>query len=348
MSMREIDVSDPPRGAPVPTITRFALVALLALHATPALASPQPPQPLGIGMEGYPYPSQVKQLPLKLEGQDLRMAYMDVAPTGPANGRAVLLLHGKNFFGAYWEGPIRALTAAGFRVIVPDQLGFGKSSKPDLHYSFELLAQNTKKLLDELAVEKVVVVGHSMGGMLAVRFALMYPTTTTQLVLENPIGLEDYRAKVPYQSIEANYQNTLGQTEESLRKFIGSYFAHWSDAFEAYVQVPYRWTLSAEYPRYARASALTYDMIYTQPIVQDLPRIRTPTLLVIGQADRTVVGRQLVSKEILATLGDWAALGKRAAAAIPGARLVEVAGVGHVPHLEAPQKFEEALLAFLR
>jgi pimeloyl-ACP methyl ester carboxylesterase len=321
----------------------------LAVASNAGAASPgQPPEPLGIAMEGYPYPFPVKQLALQIEGQDLRMSYMDVAPTGPANGRAVLLLHGKNFFGAYWEGPIRALAGAGFRVIVPDQLGFGKSSKPNLHYTFELLAGNTKKLLDELGVARVVVVGHSMGGMLATRFVLMYPQVATQLVLENPIGLEDYREKVPYQAVETNYRNTLGQTEDTLRKFIGSYFAHWKDAYEPYVQVPYRWTLSAEYPRYALASALTYDMIYTQPIAHDLPLVRTPTLLVIGQSDRTVVGRQLVPKEILATLGNWPELGKKAAAAIPGARLVPVPDVGHIPHLEAPEKFNEAVLGFLR
>jgi len=98
----------------------------------------------------------------------------------------------------------------------------------------------------------------------------------------------------------------------------------------------------------ALASALTYDMIYTQPIAHDLPLVRTPALLVIGQSDRTVVGRQLVSKEILATLGNWPELGKKAAAAIPGARLVPVPDVGHIPHLEAPEKFNEAVLGFLR
>ena len=327
--------------------SRLLFTFVFCAAAERAAAAP-PPEPLGIGMEGYPYPFPVKQLAVQLEGQDLRMAYMDIAPTAVANGRTALLLHGKNFFGAYWEGPARALADAGFRVVIPDQLGFGKSSKPALHYTFELLASNTKRLLDELGISRVDVVGHSMGGMVAVRFALMYPQLTAHLVLENPIGLEDYRAKVPYQLVEVNYKNTLGQTEESLRKFIGSYLASWSDAYEPYVQVPYRWSLSAEYPRYAMASALTYDMIYTQPVVHDLPRLRAPTLLVIGQQDHTVVGRQLVSKEVLATLGDWPALGKKAAAAIPGARLIEVAEAGHVSHLEAPKRFVDALLGFLR
>ncbi len=52
------------------------------------------------------------------------------------------------------------------RVVVPDQIGFGKSPKPDLHYSFEMLAQSTKRLLDELAIARAAVVGHSMGDFL--------------------------------------------------------------------------------------------------------------------------------------------------------------------------------------
>ena len=78
-------------------------------------------------------------------------------------------------------------------MVAPDQIGFGKSSKADLHYSFHQLADNTKKLLEHLGIDQAVIVGHSMGGMLATRFALMFPGATSQLVLVDPIGLEDYR-----------------------------------------------------------------------------------------------------------------------------------------------------------
>jgi pimeloyl-ACP methyl ester carboxylesterase len=89
-------------------------------------------------------------------------------------------------------------------------------------------------------------------------------------------------------------------------------------------------------------------MIYTQPMAQDLPRLAVPTLLVIGQADRTTLGRGALPPEVLATLGRYPELGKRAAGVIPGARLVELEGVGHIPHLEAPERFHAALLEFLR
>jgi hypothetical protein len=89
------------------------------------------------------------------------MAFMDVAPTGTPNGRVVVLLHGKNFDSSYWSGAIGALTAAGFRRVVPDQIGFNKSSKAGLEYSFDSLAANTTRLLDSLNVRDVDVVGHS-------------------------------------------------------------------------------------------------------------------------------------------------------------------------------------------
>ena len=327
-------------------VAAILLAAFLA--APPAPAASPAEEPLGIALESYPYPYPVRFLPVTVEGQDLRFAFMDVPPEGPGNGKTVLLLHGKNFFGAYWGATAKALAAAGFRVVVPDQIGFGKSTKADVHYSFEFLAANTKRLLDALAVTRVAVVGHSMGGMLAVRFALMYPDATAALVLENPIGLEDYREKVPYASLDATCRTLLNPTKDGLARFYRSYFAEWRDEYGAFAELAWRQTLGGEWPRAAKASALTYDMIYSQPVVQDLPRLRVPTLLVIGQADRTTLGRGALSKEVLATLGQYPELGKRAAKSIPGAKLVELEGVGHIPHLEAPDRFHAALLDFLR
>ena len=323
------------------------LLAQLLLFS-PAFAQSPNLEPLGVALENLAYPHPVRFFPVTIEGRDLRMAYMDVAPAGPANGQTVLLLHGKNFFGVYWAGTIQALSGAGYRVVVPDQIGFGKSAKPDMHYSFELLAQTTKALLDRLGVAKAVVVGHSMGGMLAVRYALLYPAATTRLVLENPIGLEDYRVKVPFTSVDATYKAMLTPTREGLDRFYRSYFGTWKAEFGLWSELAWRATLSGEWPRAAKASALTYDMIYTQPVVQDLPRIAVPTLLVIGQADRTTLGRGALPPEVLATLGRYPELGRRAQATIPGARLVEIEGVGHIPHLESPDRFHAALLDFLK
>jgi pimeloyl-ACP methyl ester carboxylesterase len=72
-------------------------------------------------------------------------------------------------------------------VVAPDQIGWGKSPKPDIHYSFQLLAANTAALLDHLGVGKVAVLGHSTGGMTAVRFTLMHPDRVTSSSLTSSL-----------------------------------------------------------------------------------------------------------------------------------------------------------------
>lgn len=330
------------------------LIALLTLapaglaQAAPATQpAPTYSRPLGIAMETWPYPYPVQFLSLTLEGQTVRMAYMDVKPA-KANGRTVLLLHGKNFWGAYWEPVIRSLAAAGYRVVVPDQIGFGKSAKPDIHYSFDLLAQNTAALLDHLAIDRTAVVGHSMGGMLAVRFARNYPQRTSALVLEDPIGLEDYRLKVPPTPTEALFQKELHKSVEGVRAYYQTYFTQWKPAYEQFVEVNARVMLSGEYPRYAMASAQTTQMIYQQPVRHEFHLITAPTLLVVGLEDRTTLGRGQVSPAVLATLGQYPQLGKQAAKDIPDCKLIELPNVGHIPHLDVPEQFNRDLRAFLQ
>ena len=83
---------------------------------------------MSINLEDVPYPHPVKYFSFALEGQDVRMAYMDVPPVGTPNGKSVVLLHGLNFFGEAWTDTIEILRKEGYRVVVPDQIGFGRSS----------------------------------------------------------------------------------------------------------------------------------------------------------------------------------------------------------------------------
>ena len=161
---------------------------------------------LGICLEEYEYPYPVEFLSVTSDLQPLRMAYMDIPPDREPNGKTVVLFHGKAFGGYYFHNVIEALTGSGYRVVAPDQIGWGKSPKPDIHYSFQLLAANTAALLEHLGVGSVAVLGHSTGGMTAVRFTLMHPERVTHLVLEDPLGLADYRIGIPPQTEETLYR----------------------------------------------------------------------------------------------------------------------------------------------
>jgi pimeloyl-ACP methyl ester carboxylesterase len=310
----------------------------------------QKPGPTGINFENVTYPFPVKYLTLDNQQQKLTMAYMDVAPEKP-NGKTVLLLHGKNFFAAYWEQTARDLSAHGYRVIMPDQVGFGKSSKPEhLQYTFQLLAQHTKKLLDTLGVFKTYVLGHSMGGMLATRFALMYPENTEKLILENPIGLEDWKVKIPYPGVDDWYRDELKKDYAALKKYeqTAYYGNTWKPEYDRWLNPVAGWTLNADYPRIAWNSALIYDMIFTQPVCYEFENIKVPVLLIIGQRDRTAIAKDKASAEVAKTLGNYPQLGKETARKIRQATLVEIDNVGHLPHIEAYDRFIASLLDFLK
>jgi pimeloyl-ACP methyl ester carboxylesterase len=326
----------------------FIALALVSL-APIGQAGAQAPalRPLGIGLEEIDYPYPVQYFEFTVENQLLRMAYMDVAPTGTANGQTVVLLHGKSFSGDYWGRTIAMLAAKGYRVVVPDQLGFGKSAKPDIRYSFDLLARNTKALLDKLGVTRAAIVGHSFGGMLAVYFARDYPETTAVLVLENPIGLEDYRSVIPPQPLETLFKTEMAQPPETYRAFMQAFFVGWPPAAQHYVDIFSRVLLSPEYPRWAMASALTYEMMFNEPNRQEYKFLKMPVLLIIGQGDRSVFFRRYASPEAIKPLGNWPELGRQAVKDLPDGKLVEISGAGHVSHVEKPGEFEAALADFL-
>jgi pimeloyl-ACP methyl ester carboxylesterase len=305
---------------------------------------------LDINLTNYEYPFPVQFLEVNNQRQTLKMAYMDIKPDN-YNNKNIVLFHGKNFNGAYWESTIKALTKEGYRVIVPDQIGFGKSSKPDnFQYTFQQLAENTKKLLDDLNIKKTTILGHSMGGMLATRFALMYPETTEKLVLENPIGLEDWKLVVPYKPVDWWYESELKQNYEAIKKYqmTNYYDGKWNADFQKWAELAAGWTTAPDYNKVAWNSALMYDMIFTQPVLYEFKNIKSPTLLIIGTRDKTAIGKQLVSEEIKKTMGNYAELGKKTQKAITNSKLVEIPDTGHLPHIESFDQFIKPLIVFLK
>jgi len=303
-------------------------------------------EPLGTALENWAYPYPVQMLQFEMEGRPVRMAYMDVKPENP-NGQTLVLLHGKNFGSDYWANTLRTMSTYGYRVIAVDQVGFGKSSKPEIRYTFGLLAENTARLLDHLKLNRVTVIANSMGGMLGVHFARRYPERVVALVLENPLGLEDYVASIPPQQTPNLVKLEMAQTPASYRNFVKGYFPTWKPEYERFVEQFARVQLSGDYPRYAYVSALTYQMIYDGPIYNELPQLKVPTLLIIGQNDRTVFGRRFAPPEVVRPMGNFPLLGRSAQQRIPGAVLKEFNGVGHVPHLEQPERFHAVIVDFV-
>jgi pimeloyl-ACP methyl ester carboxylesterase len=327
----------------------LACVMLSAVAAGPVFAQQPAPTPsYGPELEGFDYPFPVQHFTFTSQRQSLQMAYLDVKPEKP-NGRAVVLMHGKNFCAATWETQIRDLVAAGYRVVAPDQIGFCKSSKPGAYqFTFKELAGNTHALLASLGIEKPVVIGHSTGGMLAAHYTLLYPSDVSQLVMVNPVGLEDWTAKgIPPITVDQWYARELKTNADGIRAYEKStyYAGQWQDRYERWVQMLAGLNNGSGKQAVAWDSALIYDMIITQPVLYRFGDIKVPTLLMIGQKDTTAIAKDMAPPELRPKLGNYPELGKAAAKAIPGAKLIEFAELGHAPQMSDPEGFDKALIA---
>jgi len=318
-----------------------AAMAQLARGQQPGGDLPKAPadvKPGSITYEEVAYPYPVDYLPLNSYGQEVRMAYMDVPPSGAPNGRSVMLFHGMNFGGFYFSGPIEVLRKEGFRVIVPDQIGFGRSSKPIIPYNFHDMAANSATLLAKLGIAKTCVIGHSMGGMLTARFASTHGDLCDRVVIYNPIGLTDPRfSGQKWQNADESWKAMLARTKDQAYQAsyatIRRYFPNgWRADYDPLVRILYAPSLSADWPRFAMVRVLCGQMPFLDPVVYDWPHIKVKTLVLGGDHDTP----------------EFPAQAKHIAETIPGAELALLPGLGHVPHVEAPEVFYPPLLKFLK
>jgi pimeloyl-ACP methyl ester carboxylesterase len=323
----------------------LALLAWLGLTAIPALAAAQgatPPQeppadwgPISSTMEEIPYPHPVQYLDVRHFGQDGRLAYMDVQPAAAANGQAVMLFHGMNFAGKGFTPTIEALSAAGFRVVVPDRIGYGRSSKLDIPYNLHIAANDARQLLEHLGIEKAAILGHSMGGMVASRFAMTFPAQTSHLILVNQIGMTDQRQSRPWRDIEEAYESTLRTTSyQSILRNHMTYYPTWKPEYLEWVRYQYGQTLTAEWPLLARIRAWQQAILYFDPVVYDWQHISAKALVIGGADDRLTP--------------NYAGLARGVSEALQNAELLLYPDIGHNPHLEIPEQYHGDVVRFLR
>eukprot|EP01035_Chromulina_nebulosa_P040740 gene40739-55083_t len=317
-----------------PRISEITGHSLQPSYTSAALAQAAEPiarEPYGIGLEGFAYPYPVKLLPVVNDGEQLRMAYMDV-PSPKPNGRTVVLLHGRNFPSSYWAPVIGVLTEAGYRVVVPDQIGFGKSSKPSGELHFDNLARNTIALMDQLAIPTFDVVAHSLGGMLGVRIARAYPDRIDHLVLAAPIGLEDYRQYVPPTPTDKIVETEDKLTPEAYRKQLEVNYALklQPDQVTPFIDARFNIKGAADYPRWLRAFVSSAQMIYREPVVHEIPLIARPTLFIMGADDHNAPGKPNAPEALRPKMGQNADLAKALAAKMANARAEVLPDAGHL------------------
>ncbi|MCY3688554.1 MAG: alpha/beta hydrolase [Gammaproteobacteria bacterium] len=323
---------------PHPFRVLLAFFAIFTAGAVSAQSAPpsSPPAdwgPVSINLEEIEYPYPVSYMDFRVYNQDVRLAYMDVAPSGPANGRTVIFHHGGLYYGWYWEKQIAALSEAGYRVIAKDRLGWGKSSKPVIPYSINLWASNTARLMDHLGIEQAAVVGHSIGGQMVTRFAFLYPERATHVVTINQVGLTDGRKGRGFQPLtgEVDINPDMDEVYAGLLRWADGNYVNWHPEFAEHMRIRYGNRLSGDWPRMAYVSRLTGQMRGMDTVVNDWQHIETKTLILGGAEDYPTYAEEA----------------RNAAEIFPNGEVVNITGIGHNPHEEAPDIVNAELIRFL-
>ena len=167
------------------------------------------------------------------------------------------------------------------------------------------------------------------------------------LVVVNPIGLEDWKAKgVPFVTVDQLYERELKTSFESIKKYqLSTYYAgEWKPQYDRWVTMLAGMYAGEAGKLVAWNQALTSDMILSQPVIHEIDQITVPTVLIIGQKDTTAIGKDRAPPELAKVLGNYPDLGRKAHERIKGSLLVPFPELGHSPQVQDPPTFNNALI----
>jgi pimeloyl-ACP methyl ester carboxylesterase len=242
------------------------------------------------------------------------------------SGEAVILLHGLGGNATNWAFNIPAL-AQKFRVIVPDQVGFGRSDKPFINYRVATYVDFLDALYKELKLERATLVGNSMGGWIAAAYTLAHPERVERLVLVDAAGF------APPAEFDAKSLSFLNpSTREGMKQLATLVFSNkqlFTTDAAIDLMLTQRMTAGDGYTIQSMIESIARreDMLDNR-----LAGIKKPTLLIWGRDDGLV---------------PLAEYGERFKREIAGAQLIVMDGAGHVPQVEKAAEFNAALLKFL-
>lgn len=243
----------------------------------------------------------------------------------PEASPAVVFLHGLGASGASWQFQIPAFLGAGYRLILPDLRGFGRSPYPGVT-SIPAMAADVHELLLHLNIPKTHLIGISLGGAVALQFALDFPAGVDRLALANTFAR--YRPKHPgvwlYMLWRMALVHTVGLDVQA-RIVANRIFPH---PHQADLREHLREQIRRSDPRGYRAALRALGRFNVQP---RLGEIRCPTLVLTSEQDTTV------PIEVQCEL----------ARGIPGARQIRFPESGHALSADQPEAFNAAVLAFL-
>ncbi|NOY27954.1 MAG: alpha/beta hydrolase [Oligoflexia bacterium] len=275
----------------------------------------------------------------------VRIAYIDsrqagIQPRDP-DATPLVFVHGLSSSMGFWEYQLNHL-AAERRVLALDLPGYGASSRPDAPYTPPWYSEVLTAWLDQLGLDRVVIVGHSMGGQVALTFALRHEDRVAGLVLAAPAGFERFSTgEAAWMKNYWHEERALEAREDELRAtFTQVVFNHHDEGVERLLRERVQLGRDPSFRGTSVAVSRSIAGMLDYPVIDRLGEIRAPTLIVFGKDDRMIPNPVF-------TGGRTETIAKIGRDAIDGAQLVMLPGAGHMVQHDDPEGFNQALLWFL-
>ena len=253
-------------------------------------------------------------------------------------GRPVVLIHGWPLSAQAWEPQISVLRAAGYRVVAYDRRGFGRSDKPASGYSYDTLADDLQRVMDQGALQDVTLVGFSMGGGEVARYIARHGESRLHSVVF-AAAVPPYLMKTADNPEGPLTPEKAQQMKKALQEDRNSFFELFSkDFFSAngalqVTEVQRAAAVAVCHQSAQHAALACMDAFGNTDFREDLKMVTVPTLVIHGEADAIV---------------PLEGSGQRTHRAVPHSQLVTVKGAPHGLNVSHAQTFNEALLSFLR
>lgn len=240
------------------------------------------------------------------------------------SGPTVILLHGLGGSTQSWQFNVAAL-AEKYHVVVPDQIGFGKSDKPLVNYRIRTYVDFLDQFCKQLKIERATLVGNSMGGWIAAMFTASFPDRVDKLVLVDAAGY------TPPKDFDMRTLFGLNPTtREGMKVLVAKVF--YNKAFQTDAGIEQAMAVRLAAGDGYTINSITESIIRGEDFLDDVVKtIKRPTLIVWGRQDGLV------------SLAE----GERFNKDIAGSKMIVIDQCGHVPNVEKPGEFNAALLKFL-
>ena len=269
----------------------------------------------------------------------LKNPFISYVDTGKGRN-TILLIHGLGSNAGFWRYNIPELAKKN-RVIALDLPGYGKSEKGNYSYSMSFFSNEIKKFVDKLNIHRFILIGHSMGGQVAITFALKYPTMVNKLILISPAGIERFNeaeSKILDNYLTVDVVKSLGK--KGIEYSIKNNFYNWNPKFNWLIKERVALKKAIGFNGYASAVVKSVRGMLAQPTSMKLKYLLVPTLIIFGTKDK-LIPNKLFHNETPADLFS------KGAAQIKNCKLKPVNNAGHLVYIEKPKEVNKIILKFI-